>query len=210
MRLNQSSPSPSQCLRLTPALTAAASPTLGDTMPMLRQAARWYDYFCSHWKVFHNSIFQIYHFCHEDGKQDTFQCGYGTIFNEYIGTCDFINSVQCLPGEGYAPKRTPVQHSPYTAHTPNRKPTKYAHSASVFHKKPVPYTKPKRYHEPTTKPIPYNKPATYNKPALNSKPISYHKPGTYSQKTHQSSGPHRATGKTLADPIKPFTHFGKK
>jgi len=38
---------------------------------------------------------QIYHFCHADGKQDSFQCSFGTIFNEYLGTCDYKNTVRC-------------------------------------------------------------------------------------------------------------------
>jgi len=38
---------------------------------------------------------QIYHFCHADGKQDTFECSYGTIFNEYLGTCDYKSIVRC-------------------------------------------------------------------------------------------------------------------
>merc|ERR1712106_1312803 len=50
---------------------------------------------------------EVYHFCHEDGKQDTFQCGYGTVFNEYIGTCDFKSSVQCNSGDGFAAATSP-------------------------------------------------------------------------------------------------------
>ena len=88
--------------------------------------------FASFRKISIISNFKIYHFCHEDGKQDTFQCGYGTVFNEYIGTCDFINSVQCLPGEGYAPKRTPAQHAPYAARTPNHIQLLYS-TKNVFH-----------------------------------------------------------------------------
>merc|ERR1712226_1595046 len=37
----------------------------------------------------------IYHYCHADGKQDTFHCSYGTIFNEYLGTCDHSAAVLC-------------------------------------------------------------------------------------------------------------------
>lgn len=46
---------------------------------------------------------QVFHFCHGDGKQDTFYCGYGTIFNEYLGTCDYKNNVYCSSsGKGYS------------------------------------------------------------------------------------------------------------
>merc|ERR1719400_2319243 len=54
---------------------------------------------------------EIYHFCHEDGKQDTFHCGYGTAFNEYLGTCDHESSVHCVTGEGYQPP-APAPYSP--------------------------------------------------------------------------------------------------
>jgi len=82
---------------------------------------------------------QIYHFCHADGKQDTFECGYGTVFNEYLGTCDYKNNVHC--GEhAVAPHHAP-------AHAP--------------HKQSAPYHEPASYHEPA----PYQKPASYHEPA---------------------------------------------
>ena len=54
-------------------------------------------------------MLQIYHFCQADGRQETFKCGYGTIFNEYLGTCDHTEAVYCRSGEGYAP----VEHKPH-------------------------------------------------------------------------------------------------
>ena len=64
-------------------------------------------------------IFQVYHFCHEDGKQDTFHCGYGTVFNEYIGTCDYQNNVHCQAGEGYIPEPSyQPQHPPEPSYQP--------------------------------------------------------------------------------------------
>ena len=50
---------------------------------------------------------QIYHFCHSNGKQDTFHCPYGTIFNEYLGTCDHDEAVYCRGGDGY---KAPAPH----------------------------------------------------------------------------------------------------
>jgi len=55
---------------------------------------------------------QVYHFCHHDGKQDTFHCGYGTVFNEYIGTCDYKNNVLCTAGQGYLPDPNHDQYHP--------------------------------------------------------------------------------------------------
>merc|ERR1711874_416114 len=81
---------------------------------------------------------EIYHFCHEDGKQDTFQCGYGTVFNEYIGTCDFKSSVHCSSGNGFAPAPAPYHppatysHAPAVHHAPvvhHAAPTPYVHTA---------------------------------------------------------------------------------
>ena len=62
------------------------------------------------------SLLQIYHFCHADGKQDTHHCPYGTIFNEYIGTCDHTGAAKCHSGEGYKapppPPHKPGYHEP--------------------------------------------------------------------------------------------------
>lgn len=77
---------------------------------------------------------QIYHFCHADGRQETFKCGYGTTFNEYLGTCDHTEAVYCRSGEGYAP----VEHKPSHGH---------GYHAEPHHD---PYHKPHHdpYHEP--------------------------------------------------------------
>ena len=53
---------------------------------------------------------QIYHFCHSNGKQDTFHCPYGTIFNEYLGTCDHDEAVYCRGGDGYKAPPAPHKH----------------------------------------------------------------------------------------------------
>ena len=63
-------------------------------------------------------MLQIYHFCHEDGKQDTFHCSYGTAFNEYLGTCDHESSVHCASAEGYAPAPAPYHPAPAPYHPP--------------------------------------------------------------------------------------------
>ena len=78
---------------------------------------------------------QVYHFCGEDGQQHTFECGYGTVFNEYIGTCDYKNNVQCQAGEGYVP-----QSSGYQPPEPS-----YQYETSGYQ---PPKRKPQRYEEP--------------------------------------------------------------
>lgn len=100
---------------------------------------------------------QIYHFCHADGKQDTFECGYGTVFNEYLGTCDYKNNVHC--GEhAVAPHHAP-------AHAPHKQSAAY-HEPASYHE-PAPYQKPASYHEsaPYQASNPYNDfgPFGYNK-----------------------------------------------
>jgi len=61
---------------------------------------------------------ELYHFCHADGKQDTFRCGYGTVFNEYLGTCDYKNNVHCGEQVVHAAPvvHAPVVHSPAPYH----------------------------------------------------------------------------------------------
>jgi len=86
----------------------------------------------------------IYHFCHEDGKQDTFHCSYGTAFNEYVGTCDHEASVHCVTGEGYA------------APAPYVEPVSYAPSPAPYH---APAPVPAPYHAPVPAPAPYVAPA---------------------------------------------------
>ena len=68
-------------------------------------------------------IFQIYHYCHADGKQDTFHCGYGTIFNEYLGTCDHSGAVYCKGGEGYAGPPKPHPHHEPSYHPGHHEPS---------------------------------------------------------------------------------------
>jgi hypothetical protein len=86
----------------------------------------------------------IYHFCHADGKQDTFHCGYGTIFNEYLGTCDHISgAVHCKGGEGYAGPPKPAYHEPAYHHPEPA----YHHPEPAYHK-PEPTYHVQPYHEP--------------------------------------------------------------
>lgn len=87
---------------------------------------------------------EIYHFCHEDGKQDTFHCSYGTAFNEYLGTCDHEAAVHCVSAEGYA--------GPAPYHAPA--PTPYAPAPAPYH---APAPAPAPYHAPA--PAPYHPPA---------------------------------------------------
>merc|ERR1719430_2677561 len=92
---------------------------------------------------------EIYHFCHDDGKQDTYHCGYGTLFNEYIGTCDYKNNVHCTSGEGYAaPPPAPL----HAAAPPSPPP----HVSVPFHQ-PAPYHQPAQYQQPA----PYQPPTGY-------------------------------------------------
>ncbi|XP_023331925.1 extensin-1 isoform X2 [Eurytemora carolleeae] len=78
---------------------------------------------------------EIYHFCHADGKQDSFHCGYGTIFNEYIGTCDYKNNVHCgaEKSAGYAPAPASYAPAPYAppkaSYTPAPAPYAPAHNS---------------------------------------------------------------------------------
>jgi len=148
---------------------------------------------------------EIYHFCHEDGKQDTFQCGYGTVFNEYIGTCDFKNSVQCSSGEGYAPapynKPDPyVTSAPYAAPTPYVAPVPVPYAAPFSYAAPASYSAPALYAAPASyaAPAPYAAPASYAVPATYHQPTVYHEPAPYHQpSTYHTAGP----------PLKPFTNF---
>jgi len=87
---------------------------------------------------------QVYHFCHQDGKQDTFTCGYGTVFNEYIGTCDYKNNVQCQAGEGYIPD-TPDYHPPHPPPEPS-------------------YPPPHRYEQPSFQNYPHKRVLTPSDP----------------------------------------------
>jgi len=100
---------------------------------------------------------QIYHFCHEDGKQDTFHCSYGTAFNEYLGTCDHETSVQCHTGEGYAGPE-PYHPAPAPYHAPAPAPYHPA-PAPYVHPAPVPYVAPAPAPYVAPAPAPYVAPA---------------------------------------------------
>merc|ERR1712004_716285 len=97
---------------------------------------------------------EIYHFCHADGKQDTYHCGYGTLFNEYLGTCDYKNNVHCTSGDGYAPAPAPY-HPPAPAyHQPE---------PAISYHQPAPYVAPV---QPSyVEPAPYQPPASYGQPS---------------------------------------------
>jgi len=98
---------------------------------------------------------EIYHFCHADGKQDTYHCGYGTLFNEYLGTCDYKNNVHCTSGEGYAP--APPAPAPY--HPPAPQPAYHQPQPQISYHQPAPYVAPTQpaYIEPA----PYQPPSSY-------------------------------------------------
>ncbi len=100
----------------------------------------------------------MYHFCHGAGQQDTFNCGYGTVFNEYIGTCDYKNNVQCASGQGYAP--APYAPAPYA-------PAPYAPAPT-----PAPYR---------PAPAPYRPPAHQSKPYEASYPTTGYRPYDYNK-----------------------------
>jgi hypothetical protein len=103
---------------------------------------------------------QIYHFCNSDGRQQTFHCGYGTVFNEYLGTCDHSKSVYCKGGEGFKP--TTPDYKPPTAH----------HHTHHYHE-------PEPYHEPYHRPEPYHKPEPYHRPEPYHKPELFHGPSPF-------------------------------
>merc|ERR1719481_1614448 len=146
---------------------------------------------------------EIYHFCHEDGKQDTFQCGYGTVFNEYIGTCDFKSSVQCSSGEGFAPAPAPYQ-PPVTYQQPGAyvapAPAVVHHApvvqqAHVVHSPPVFNTAPVVHPAPT--------PFVHTSPVVHSAPAPYvAQPATY-QATSSAALP----ALPALPALKPFTNF---
>merc|ERR1712025_685067 len=120
---------------------------------------------------------QIYHFCHEDGKQDTFHCSYGTAFNEYLGTCDHETSVTCHTGEGYAG------------------PESYHPAPAPYHPAPAPYhptPAPAPYHPA---PTPYVHPAPAPAPYVHAAPA----PAPYVAAAAPAPAPYPAPA-----PIKPF------
>jgi len=99
----------------------------------------------------------IYHFCHADGKQDTFHCAYGTVFNEYLGTCDHSGAVYCKGGEGYAgphPSKPAPHHEPSYGHhaAPHHEPAYHHHPEPAYHHPEPEYHHPEpaynHHHEP--------------------------------------------------------------
>ena len=156
-------------------------------------------------------FYQIYHFCHEDGKQDTFNCPYGTAFNEHLGTCDHEAAVHCVSAEGYggppaapvpyhATAPSPAPHAPAPAPYSPPAPTSYAPQQTSYHSL-TPFVahapSPTRY-----APAPYNvqtpfvahAPAPYNPASPAS--AAYHEPLVYEQ-----SAPAPVSG------LLPFTQF---
>ncbi|XP_059085432.1 uncharacterized protein LOC131882333 isoform X3 [Tigriopus californicus] len=138
----------------------------------------------------------IYHFCHKDGRQETFHCAHGTTFNEYLGTCDHAEAVYCTGGDGYAapPKphhessyhESPKPHHETSYHHSNLKPSYHEPQKPVYHEpEPSYYQSPQQtYHEPETydEPEPYydepEHPQHYNPPSYNRKP-TYSAPNPY-------------------------------
>ena len=44
-------------------------------------------------------VFQVYHYCHFDGRQDSFLCPRGTMFNQEVFVCDWWYNVNCESSE---------------------------------------------------------------------------------------------------------------
>lgn len=38
---------------------------------------------------------QVYHYCHHDGRQDSFLCPKGTVFNQRVFVCDWWYNADC-------------------------------------------------------------------------------------------------------------------
>ena len=172
-------------------------------------------------------FYQIYHFCHEDGKQDTFHCSYGTAFNEYLGTCDHEAAVHCVSAEGYAgPAAAPAPyHAPAPApyapapapYVPAPSPAPYVPAPAPAPYVPAPAPTPAPYHSitpfvahaPASTPYaPSPAPAPYNAPT----PFVAHAPAPY----HPAPAPyHPAPPAPLAyeqsapsvSGLLPFTQF---
>lgn len=131
----------------------------------------------------------IYHFCHKDGRQETFHCPHGTTFNEYLGTCDHAEAVYCTGGNGYAPPKPHHETGYHESPKPHHE-TSYHHPEPsykpVYHEPEPSYYQPPQqtYHEPDTydEPEPYydepEHPQHYNPPSYNRKP-TYSAPNPY-------------------------------
>ena len=118
---------------------------------------------------------QVYHFCHKDGRQETFHCGKGTVFNEYLGTCDHSEAVYCTGGYGYAPPKhekphysPPAHHGHHEQyHEPAYKPAHedtYSYAPAQYAPEPAHYApEPAHYAPEPTQYAPA--PAQYGEPA---------------------------------------------
>merc|ERR1719233_105859 len=159
---------------------------------------------------------EIYHFCHEDGKQDTFQCGYGTVFNEYIGTCDHKSSVQCSSGEGFAPAPAPYQ-PPVAYPQPGAYPapsTPVVHHSSpvVHHSSPVVHHSAPFVHQAApvvhSAHVVHSPPTLHNAPTpfVHTAPVVHAAPAPYVSQP----APYQASGSAALPALpalKPFTNF---
>ena len=43
----------------------------------------------------------MYHYCHFDGRQDSFLCPRGTMFNQEVFVCDWWYNVNCESSQDY-------------------------------------------------------------------------------------------------------------
>ena len=44
---------------------------------------------------------QVYHYCHHDGRQDSFLCPKGTVFNQKVFVCDWWYNADCGSSHGF-------------------------------------------------------------------------------------------------------------
>ena len=44
---------------------------------------------------------QVYHYCHHDGRQDSFLCPKGTVFNQKVFVCDWWYNADCGGSHSY-------------------------------------------------------------------------------------------------------------
>ena len=43
----------------------------------------------------------MYHYCHHDGRQDSFLCPKGTVFNQKVFVCDWWYNADCGNSHGF-------------------------------------------------------------------------------------------------------------
>ena len=43
----------------------------------------------------------MYHYCHHDGRQDSFLCPKGTVFNQKVFVCDWWYNADCGGSTGF-------------------------------------------------------------------------------------------------------------